>query len=157
MYGKAVMTFSARAAVLGTLAMATACSHWPWQHQPPPPPPEVHELDVSGASAGHFPQYWKRNALLLDLSGASGSGSIVLKPATDAGWPVRLALRVTPGAVGALEVRGEERVDLPITPGPKPVDLELTPGLYSAHTHELTVSWGPAPAVPSLPEPTPRR
>src|SRR5580658_4245241 len=66
-----------RAAAVTLALSAAGCSHlhWPWQHSPPPPPVPVHELDVSGAAADAFPQYRKRNTLLLDLSAASGSGS----------------------------------------------------------------------------------
>jgi hypothetical protein len=119
--------------------------HWPWHHQPPPPPVPVHELDISGApSSVSFPQYWKRNTLLVDLSAASGSGSITLKPAAGTAWPVRLAFRVTPGAIAALEVHAAERTVLPITPGGgKPIDLELAPDLYTPTTAQMTVSWGP--------------
>jgi hypothetical protein len=155
---RAVTGRSARAAVLGSLALVAGCSHMPWHHKPPPPPTEVHELDISGASAGtHFPQYWKRNTLLVDLSSASGSGSLVLKPVSGTTWPVRIALRVTPGAVGTLEVRGDQGVTLPVTPGKGPTDLELSPQVYGPHTPELDVSWAPTPAVPELPPPTPRR
>jgi hypothetical protein len=158
MYVRATTGRSARAAVLASLALAAGCSHMPWHHQPAPPPTEVHELDISGASAGtHFPQYWKRNTLLVDLSSASGSGSLVLKPVAGSTWPVRIAMRVTPGAIGALEVRGDQGVTVPITAGKGPVDLELNPQVYSAHTPELDVGWGPAAAVPELPPPTPRR
>jgi hypothetical protein len=104
----------------------------------------VHELDISGASSA-FPQYWKRNTLLVDLSGATGSGSITLKPTEGSTWPVRLAFRVTPGSIGVLDVRGAERTSLPITSsGHAPVDLELTPGIYTPSTAQLTVRWGPA-------------
>ncbi|MDB6087710.1 MAG: hypothetical protein JWN85_494 [Gammaproteobacteria bacterium] len=140
--------------------------HWPWRHKPTPPPQEVHELIVmteggaaiasatgsANASANaSFPQYWRRNTLLVDLRGASGSGSIVLKPREGTQWPVRLAFRVMPGAIGELEVRAEQRTVLPVTTeGSKPIVLELTPGIYTAKTAQITVSWGairtPAPA-----------
>jgi hypothetical protein len=156
MHGTAVHTLAARAALCGALLAAAACSHWPWRHQPAPPPVEVHELDVSGPSATtHFPQYWTRNTLLVDLSSASGSGSIALQPVAGGSWPVRLALRVTRAAIGRLEVHGDQSVSLPITPGTGTVDLELAPRLYSAHTQQLTVSWGPEPAAPALPAPAP--
>jgi len=140
---------TAGAAVLAALLSVGGCSHlhWPWHHSPPPPPAPVHELDVSGTATPA--QYWKRNTLLIDLSGIGGTGSIVLKPAAGNAWPVRLALRVMPGAVGALEVRGSAREVLPIaTAGTRPVDLELPPGIYGAATPQIVVSWGPAaPAV----------
>jgi hypothetical protein len=132
---------------LWLLALSCAgCGHWPFHRHAPPPPPPVHELDIQGsASPDTYPQYWQRNTLLVDLSSVSGSGSITLKPAAGTSWPVRLAVRVTPGSIGVLEVHGAQRVTLPIAPTPaKPVDLELTPGLYPASTQALTVHWGPA-------------
>lgn len=159
-----------RAALLVALLALGACSHlpqwahwpqwsphWPWHHAPPSPPQPVHELDVSGAAVAA--QYWQRNTLLVDLSAASSSGSIVLTPAAGHSWPVRLAFRVRPGAFGELEVRGAAREVLPINAaGTKPMDLELPPGIYDARTLQVTVSWGPAqpaeapePAQPAKP------
>jgi hypothetical protein len=142
---------TARVAIVTLAAMAAAgCGHlrphWPWQHRPAPPPAPVHELDISGAPAADaFPQYWKRNTLLVDLSAASGSGSITLKPVAGHEWPVRLAFRVSPGAVGELDVQGAQRLVLPVTPsGGKPVDLELAPGIYPGQTPQMTVAWAPA-------------
>lgn len=134
---------TARGVTLAALLTLAGCSHlhWPWHRSPPPPPTPVHALELSGSTSA--PQYWKRNTLLIDLSGAGGVGSIVLKPGAD-GWPVRLAFRVTPGAFGALEVRGAAREVLPIaSTGTRPIDLELPPGIYVAGTAEITVSWGP--------------
>jgi hypothetical protein len=137
------LTRAARAAAVAWLAGAAACSHMPWHHPPPAAPAPVHELDISGANTA-FPQYWKRNTLLVDLSGARGSGSIVLKPAAGAAWPVRIAFRITPGAIGALEVRAAEHTRLPINAsGSRPVDLELDPGVYTPQSEQMTVSWGP--------------
>ena len=137
-----------RAAALAALLALGACSHlhWPWHHKPPPPPAAVHALEVSGSATPA--QYWKRNTLLVDLSAASGTGQIVLAPTAGSTWPVRLAFRVTPGAFGALEVRGAAREVLPIAPsGTAPIDLELTPGVYDAGTPQITVSWGPVEAA----------
>jgi hypothetical protein len=127
---------------------AAGCSHhWPWHKPPPPAPPAVHYLEVGGSGAAAvLAQYWKRNTLIVDLSAASGTGSVTLRPPPD-GWPVRLALRVTPGAIGALDVRGADRVVLPIVPGgTRPLDLELPPDIYTAKTPEIAVAWGPAAA-----------
>lgn len=126
-------------------------SLWPWHHSaPPPPPPSAHALDITGAAAGAFPQHWQRNTLVVDLSAVSGSGSITLKPVEGVSWPLRLAFRVMPGSIGALEVHGAQRTILPITAaGSKPVDLELTPGIYTPATPQMTVAWGPsATALP---------
>ena len=144
----AMLSRASRALVLGVLAASTAgCSHLPWHHPPPPPPTPVHVLDVNGTGASAvIGQYWKRNTLVLDMSGASGSGSLTLRPPAD-GWPVRVALRVTPGSVGEVDVRGAQRVVLPIVPSAgKPVVLELPPGVYPPKTVEVTVAWGPASA-----------
>ncbi len=139
---------TARAAALGALLTLAACSHlhWPWHHAPPPPPAPVHALDVSGSATPA--QHWKRNTLLIDLSAAGGAGHLVLTPAAGNPWPVRLAFRVRPGMFGALEVRGAAREVLPIdSSGLSPVDLELPPGIYTAATPRITVSWGPAAAA----------
>jgi hypothetical protein len=123
--------------------------HWPWHHSPAPPP-EVHELDevdAAGASAS-FPQYWQRNTLVVNLQGASGSGSVVLKPREGTAWPVRIAFKVTPGSIGELEVRGAQRTVLPITTAAtQPIVLELSPGIYVPKTPQMTVSWGPSPST----------
>ncbi|HEY8052139.1 MAG TPA: hypothetical protein VIE42_04980 [Steroidobacteraceae bacterium] len=153
MYGRVLTRYGVRAGTMLCVLLLSACGHWPWHHAPPAPPAEVHDVDISGATAAGIRQSWKRNTLLVDLSAASGSGSITLKPGA-AGWPVRIAFRVTPGAIGFLEVQADKRLSLPITPGgSKPVDVELAPGLYSAHTAQVSVSWGPAPVVPELPKP----
>lgn len=140
------------AAALAVLLLAGGCSHmsghWPWHKSPPPPPPPpVHELDISGADA--FPQSWKRNTLLVDLSAASGSGGVTLKPAEGTTWPVRIAFRVTPGAIGELEVHAAQRVVVPISStSATHIDLELAPGVYTPQSPDMHVSWGPAPATP---------
>jgi hypothetical protein len=124
-----------------------AAPHWPWHHHPQAAPRAVHELDIGGAAADAFPQSWKRNTLLVDLSAASGSGSITLKPVAGSDWPVRLAFRVRPGAIGQLEIRAAQRLTLPVAAaGGAPVDLELAPGVYTPATPEMTVSWGAAAA-----------
>jgi hypothetical protein len=145
----------ARAAAAVLVLSAAACGHlaaphWPWQHPSAPAPAAVHELDIGGAAAAQtFPQYWKRNTLLVDLSAAHGSGSITLKPAAGSDWPVRLAFRVAPGSIGVLEVRAAQRVSLPIASAGRSVDLELTPGVYTPQTPQMTVSWGPAGGAPA--------
>jgi hypothetical protein len=135
----------------GVVALATllaGCSHlhWPWHRKPPPPPPEVHELDETGdaGASAAFPQYWMRNTLVVDLQGASGSGSVTLKPREHTMWPVRIALKVVPGSVGEIEIRANQRVVLPVTTaGTKPIVLELSPRTYTMKTPQIVVSWGP--------------
>ena len=138
-----------RSAVLVLMLGAAGCSHLHWPgHKPPPPPPRaVHYLEVGGSNpAAVLAQYWKRNTLVIDLTAASGTGSITLRPPAE-GWPVRMALRIAPGAVGELDVRGGERMVLPVVAGgAKPVELELAPGIYTAKTAEVAVAWGPSAA-----------
>ncbi|TLZ21462.1 MAG: hypothetical protein E6K34_04745 [Gammaproteobacteria bacterium] len=144
-----------RAGAAALVLLAAGCGHlpamhWPWHQRPAPAAAPVHELDISAAAGApdSWRQYWRRNTLVVDLTAASGSGSITLKPASGAAWPVRLALRVTPGAIGVLEVRADQRLILPITPAGKPTDLELTPRLYTSATKQMSIIWGPnsAPA-----------
>jgi hypothetical protein len=137
------------AAFTGVVVLVTGCSHfsgthWPWGHKAPAPPVAVNELDESGAgaAAAAYPQYWKRNTLLVDLREAVGEGSLVLTPRAGTQWPVRLAFRVTPGAIGVLEVRGAQRLVLAVAAqGSQPIDLELVPGVYTATTAQITVRW----------------
>ena len=139
-----------RAGAAALVLLAAGCGHlpamhWPWHQRPAPAAAPVHELDISAAAgvAESLPQFWKRNTLVVDLTAASGAGGITLKPAAGAAWPVRLAFRVTPGAIGFLEVRADQRLNLPITPAGRPIDLELTPRLYTSSTRQMSVTWGP--------------
>jgi hypothetical protein len=139
------------AAALSVALLAAGCSHMPWHKTPPPPPLRVHELALSGTF--EFPQYWKRNTLLLDMSGATGSGSVTIKPVEGTSWPVRIAARVRPGSFPVLEVRGDQRLYLPVTTGAgMPVDLEFSPSLYTARTPQLVLSWGSAAQAPPAAE-----
>src|SRR5689334_3153754 len=65
------------------LAMLTACSHMPWHKQPakgPQPVSELVELGADGGTTTVFPQYWKRNTLVVDLTtAASNGGQLTLK------------------------------------------------------------------------------
>jgi len=135
---------------MGAVVLVTGCSHfagmrWPWRHKAPAPPTAVNELVEmsSGATAASYPQYWKRNTLLVDLHDAAAEGSLVLTPRAGTQWPVRLAFRVTPGSIGVLEVRGAQRMIIPVAAeGRQPLDLELVPGVYTPTTAQITVRWG---------------
>ena len=135
-------------AIASCLLALTACAHMPWSSEPAGPPEPVQELTITGtdgAPATSFPQYWKRNTLVVDLQNASGSGSITLKPGESQKWPVRIALRVRPGSVGLLEVQADQRMILPVArEGDKPVDLELVPGVYTSNSPQMVVRWEPA-------------
>jgi hypothetical protein len=137
------------AVLVGGAVLVAGCSHfssmrWPWGHKgeaAPSPVNELLETDTSG-NAASYPQYWKRNTLVVDLHGVAAEGSLVLTPRAGTLWPVRLAFRMTPGSIAVLEVRGEQRMILPVAQeGRKPVDLELVPGVYSATTAQITVRW----------------
>lgn len=134
---------------------------WPFSAKPVPPPEPVDEVifeapvaDATAAVAA-FPQYFKRNTLIIDLTTASGSGSVLLRPKTPAGWPMRVAFRVKPGSFEALEVRADQRVLLPLSASSnRPTqDLSLPPGSYQVGTESILLRWGPT--VPPIPASTP--
>jgi predicted small lipoprotein YifL len=150
-----IFRMSVIAIAFATLA---GCGHmptvqWPWAAKPAPPLPRADELLVTlgeSSTVANFPQYWKRNTLLVDLQGVSGSGSVALRPRTGTQWPVRLAFRLAPGQVRSIEVVGDQRAILPITAdGAKPVELELAPGIYTPKTQQLIVRWGPVAVLQS--------
>jgi hypothetical protein len=140
------------AAVLLLLSVSgCAYHHSYWTHyRSPPPDPEVRALVITehGAPAS-YPQQWRRDTLLVDLQSVRGEGSIELAP-REGNWPMRLAFKVTPGAVGVIEVDAAQRAILPITDsGQGPVELELDPGVYSpGKTRQIQVAWRPAVATP---------
>lgn len=137
-----------------TLAV-TACSSirmphvWPFYKKPKPVPEAVNELNLVNAdgSAASFPQYWKRNTLVIDLSGVSGSaGGFAARLPEETTWPVRVAVRVRPGSVGQIEIQGEERSVLPVSnEGTANIDLELAPSVYTPKTAAIYISWGAQP------------
>jgi hypothetical protein len=143
-----------RTSVIAILFVALAgCSHlptvqWPWSAKPEPPPQRADELVVTlgnTSAVTNLPQYWKRNTLVVDLQGVSGTGSAAMRPRYGNEWPVRIAFRLLPGQVSSIEVVGDQRAILPITTdGSKPIDLELTPGVYTPKTQQLVVRWGNA-------------
>jgi hypothetical protein len=150
--------------VAAACLVLTACGHlrmpkvWPFYKKPKPVPEAVTEVALVNAdgSPASYPQYWKRNTLVIDLSGASGQGSVAARLPEETTWPVRVAVRVTPGSVGQLEVQAEERNILPVTAdGTKVVDIELSPSLYTPKTAAIYISWSPqVAAVESAPETT---
>jgi hypothetical protein len=128
---------------------------WPFHRKAKPGPEAVNEvmLVLPDGSPANFPQYWKRNTLVIDLSGVSGQGSVAARLPEERAWPVRLAVRVRPGSVGQLEVRAEERNVLPVSAaGNQPVDIELAPSLYVPGTGAIYISWAPLqPIVDTAP------
>ena len=133
----------------------TACSSMhmphvrPFYKKPKPVPEAVLELNLlnTDGSTASFPQYWKRNTLVIDLSGVSGAGNVAARLPEETTWPVRLAVRVRPGSVGQVEIQGEERSVLPVTnEGTATIDLEIVPSVYTPKTAAIYISWGPMPA-----------
>lgn len=138
---------------------------WPFKAKPQPVPEVVDEIVFEAPSADlpvtAFPQYFRRNTLIVDMTGATGQGAVLMKPKTAYGWPVRVAFRVKPGSFEALEVRGEQRLLLPVVASAQrpTLDLELPPNFLPARSEQtLTVRWGlatpPAPP-PATPPATP--
>jgi hypothetical protein len=137
--------------ILGLAGCASLSAHLPWRHKAPPPPEVSTALTVAtpAGAAVAWPQFWQRNDVVLDLTGVAATGSAIIAPRAGLAWPVRVALRLTPGAIGAIDVRGAQRWVVPVpVSGAATVDLELPPGLYQAATHQITVSWGPAAPAP---------
>jgi hypothetical protein len=142
----------ARLASVAILSLVlTACAMpkiWPFYKKPAPAPEIVHELDLVNAdgSIASYPQYWKRNTLVIDLSGVSGSGSVAARLPADTTWPVRVAVRVRPGSVQQIEVQAEERNVMAVAAeGLAPIELELAPSVYRPTTAAVYISWGPMP------------
>ena len=133
-------------AVVLSLAGLTACGYLPWHRKAPAGPQAVNELMESAADGTPtqvFPQYWKRNTLVIDLqSAATSGGTLTLKPRDGEKWPARLAFRVMPNTLGLIEVQADQRLLMPVTrQGTKPLDLELVPGVYTPKTQAITLKW----------------
>src|SRR4026207_2288640 len=91
-----------RAAAFCVLVLgAASCAHippltWPWRARTAAPPRAVEVVAIrseDGVPVRAFPQYWLRNTLLIDLSGAAPSGTIVLGRRGAGACPGRAALR----------------------------------------------------------------
>ena len=127
-------------------AAIAGCGHMPWSKRPAPAVEtalELQELAEDGTPTQAFPQFWKRNTLVVDLQSAASAGKFILTPRKGREWPVRIAFRARPGTLGVIEVRADQRMLVPVTTeGAVPVDLELAPGVYSAKSSQMTVQWG---------------
>ncbi|HEY6457165.1 MAG TPA: hypothetical protein VIY90_17970 [Steroidobacteraceae bacterium] len=137
------------AAGLGLAGCASVSKHLPWGHKAPPVPEVSTALVVAvpdGATLS-WPQVWQRNDVVLVMTGVAASGAAVVMPRSGLAWPVRVALRVAPGSIGSIDVRGAQRLLIPVpATGTGTVDLELPPGVYVAATKQITLNWGPASA-----------
>ena len=136
---------------LGLGLQLSACSTpkiWPFYKKPKPVPVAVHEVDLVNADGtpATYPQYWKRNTLVIDLSGASGTGTVTARLLPETTWPVRVAVRVRPGSFQQVEVQGEQRSVFTVTrDGALPLDLELAPSVYHKTTGAIYIAWGSMP------------
>jgi hypothetical protein len=137
-----------------TVGLASGCKsmpklkykpHWPWAAKPAPTEPQANQIAweaVEGGTVVEFPQSWVRNTLVINLTSATGSGSVRMHAKASMGWPVRIALRVRPGSIASVEIQGEQRVVIPVlADGGASVDLPLEPGVYLPKTPTITLSW----------------
>jgi len=118
---------------------------WPFHKKAKPAPEVVHEVDLVNADGtpANYPQYWKRNTLIIDLSGVSGTGAVTARLPADTTWPVRVAVRVQPGSIQQVEVQGEERNVMAVsTEAGLPIELEFAPSVYRKTTAAIYINWG---------------
>jgi hypothetical protein len=125
---------------------ATVKSYWPFQRTAVAAPPPVSELELKlpleGAAAVVL-QFWERNTLVIDLQNVPSAGQVVLVRRDGNSWPVRMAVRMAPQRFETLEVRGAQRLVLPVAAaGAGAVTAELPSGTYDEGTAQLTISWG---------------
>jgi hypothetical protein len=125
---------------------ATVKSWWPWDAPPPAVPPLVRELNVNVPADMSMPvvvQSWERNTLVLDLQQVPPTGQFILTRDGDKPWPVRIAFRMSPSRFETLQVRGAQRIVLPLSTGDGGiVQAELPASAYDKDTKSLQVSWG---------------
>lgn len=138
----------------GCASLRVPTPRWPFGAKPLPAPQVVDELVFASSAelpVSAFPQYFRRNTLIVDMTGAGPEGAVTLTPKTQFGWPVRVAFRVRPGGFAALEVQGEQRLLLPVVASTRrpTLDLELPPGFVPPRgDRSIEVRWGPlTPAV----------
>ena len=126
-------------------ACASVRERLPFGNHPEPAPQPVRELSVQVAENAAMPvvlQFWERNTLVVDLQGVPSSGSLRLAPEPGHAWPAQMAFRMSPARFQQLDVRGEQRVQLSVTPGAEPTTAQLPPGVYSTSTAGLDLRWG---------------
>jgi len=82
------------------------------------------------------------NTLVVDLQDVTGRGELVLERA-NAPWPKHLVIRVRPGSVHGVLIRGEAAMQFtPVADtDPVPRDIRLERSLYSGRTKQITVRW----------------
>jgi hypothetical protein len=134
------------ATLLAVSGCATVKSYWPWKGDPVAPPEPVRELSVNVPADMAMPvvlQFWERNTLVIDLQQVPPTGQFMLTRVEDRPWPARIAFRMSPARFETLQVRGAQRVVLPLATGEGGVvQAELPASAYGKETQALTVSWG---------------
>jgi len=132
------------AGLLASGGCATVKSHWPFGKARAAAVEYVQELglDAGGGVVAPAVQYWERNTLVVDLTAVAAAGQLQLIRDPARAWPVRIAFRMLPGRFEALEVRGAQRVLLPVAAGDGVVTAVLPPGAFDAATAGLTLRWG---------------
>jgi hypothetical protein len=134
------------ACVAAFAGCATVKSYWPWLEQPAAAPQPVRELNVDVPADMAMPvvlQFWERNTLVIDLQQVPPAGQIMLTREGDRAWPVRIAFRMSPARFATLQVRGAQRIVLPLATGDGAVvQAELPVSAYDRDTKALQVSWG---------------
>jgi hypothetical protein len=122
-----------------------AMPHWPFGKSVAAPEP-VHELEVAVPPEHTMPvvlQFWERNTLVIDLQDVASAGQISLSRTEGNRWPARVAFRMSPTRFEVLDVRGAQRVVLPVSSaGPTAITVELPPSTYNEGTAALSVRWG---------------
>jgi hypothetical protein len=132
---------------LGVVALsgcATMKSLWPFGRAKPAPEP-VQELQIAAAEGAPpvLLQFWERNTLVIDMQSVAATGQATLTRTEGNRWPARVAFRMLPNRFEVLDVRGAQRVVLPIsTADTTAITVELPPGAYDEKTASLTMSWG---------------
>lgn len=133
------------------------CAGLPWAREGAAPavPGALHCEDPASATERSLPVTWQQDTMVIDLRGLAGSGECSMRPGRAAGWPERIALRVTPGLAPALEVIADQRLRWPATEGAvgDAVDLMLPHALHSPTTPAIRLRWGAGVAVTGLSAP----
>lgn len=135
-------------------AMVAGCGgmpqlSWPWARAGAPAPQPVDELTFAGDATAPIAQHWQGNTLVLDFTTVPAEGQASATPTHARGWPLRMAVRTWPGRFEALEVRGAQRVLLPLTTdGSDMVDVAIPPEVFAAGTPQIELRWGAAIAPP---------
>ena len=131
----------------------TACSSykvqmgWPPIYKKPAPVPEaVNELNLVNADGtpANFPQYWKRNTLVIDLSAIGAAGNFAARFRKAPPGRCASAFGCAPAASGKSRSWARSAMSCRWPPkGLLPIDLEFAPSVYTPRTAAIYISWGP--------------